>query len=503
MQFFGPVMSHPIIIQGGMGVGVSDWRLARAVSQLGQLGVVSGALLAVVFARRLQAGDPSGTMRHALEHFPVPGVAARVLDEYFVAGGKAFRAPFHLSALPTLRPPPALVELMVAANFAEIFLAKEGQPGPVGLNLLEKVQLATLPSLFGAMLADVDYVLMGAGIPRAIPGVLDRFAAGAPAELRIDVEEAVAGEEFVATFDPAAFCRGRLPDLKRPQFLAIVASATLATTLARKSSGRVDGFVIEGELAGGHNSPPRGSPQLSAAGEPVYGPRDVPDLGKFRALGLPFWLAGSYAQPHKLAEALRLGAAGIQVGTAFAFCEESGIAPELKRQTCRLSRAAGARVFTDPLASPTGFPFKVLQLDGTLSEADCYSARERRCDLGYLRQAYRKADGSVGYRCAAEPPDDFVRKGGLLAATAGRKCLCNGLLTTAGHGQVRAPGADELPLLTAGNDVAQLARFLRPGAETYSAADVVRFLLGEPAVAGADPAWSAEDGSRALTGAFI
>jgi nitronate monooxygenase len=31
----------PIIIQGGMGAGVSDWRLARAVSITGQLGVVT------------------------------------------------------------------------------------------------------------------------------------------------------------------------------------------------------------------------------------------------------------------------------------------------------------------------------------------------------------------------------------------------------------------------------------------------------------------------------
>ena len=44
----------PKIIQGGMGVGVSSWRLARAVSALGQLGVVSGTALDQVLARRLQ-----------------------------------------------------------------------------------------------------------------------------------------------------------------------------------------------------------------------------------------------------------------------------------------------------------------------------------------------------------------------------------------------------------------------------------------------------------------
>ncbi|MDG4862734.1 hypothetical protein P8605_31820, partial [Streptomyces sp. T-3] len=50
----------PQVIQGGMGVGVSGWQLARAVSRTGQLGVVSGTALDAVLARRLQLGDPGG-----------------------------------------------------------------------------------------------------------------------------------------------------------------------------------------------------------------------------------------------------------------------------------------------------------------------------------------------------------------------------------------------------------------------------------------------------------
>ena len=34
-----------------------------------------------------------------------------------------------------------------------------------------------------------------------------------------------------------------------------------------------------------------------------------------------------------------------------------------------------------------------------------------------------------------------------------------------------------MPLLTAGNDVADLARFLKPGTDSYTAADVVAYLL--------------------------
>ena len=463
-----------------MGVAVSNWRLASAVAQTGGLGVVSGTLLAVVLARRLADGDAAGDMRRALDAFPVPGVAKRILDAYFIEGGRAPSKPYRGVPMPSLEPSPSLVELTVAANFVEVHLAKEGHGGMVGINLLEKIQVATLASLYGAMLADVDYVLVGAGIPRAIPGVLDLFASGQAAMLKLDVDGSLPGEEFLSRFDPAVFFGGVAPKLRRPHFLAIVYSATLAITLAKKSNGRVDGFVVEGDTAGGHNAPPRGPMQLDGGGEPVYGPRDLPDLGKIRDLGLPFWLAGGKARPEMLADALSLGAHGIQVGTAFAFCEESGIERSIKAETLRASRAGLARVFTDPAASPTGFPFKVVQLEGTLSEAGCYAARERACDLGYLRQAYRKADGEIGYRCAGEPVDDFLEKGGSAEDTVGRKCLCNGLAATVGLGQVRH-GVLEPSLVTAGNEVADLARLAPAGAEGYAAEDVVRYLLGDPA----------------------
>jgi nitronate monooxygenase len=473
-------MLHPLIIQGGMGVAVSGWPLARAVSRLGQLGVVSGTALAVVLARRLQLGDPGGELRHALSHFPFPAIAARVLSDYFIPGGKTPCAPFKLTPMPSLRPRRSLVELTVVANFVEVFLAKGGHQNPAGVNYLEKIQLPTLPSLYGAMLAGVDYILMGAGIPRCVPGALDLLAQGQAASLPVEVEGALAGEKHATAFDPQDFCAGSAPQLKRPFFLGIIASATLALTLARKASGRVDGFIVEGPTAGGHNAPPRGPLQLTTAGEPLYGPRDVPELDKIRALGLPFWLAGGYGRPGKLAEALSLGATGIQVGTPFAFCDESGIQPELKRQAIALSRLGQARVFTDPVASPTGFPFKVAQLQDTLSTAANYVARPRICDLGYLRHLYRRADGTIGYRCPAEPLEHYRRKGGADQETLGRKCICNALPATAGLPQVRTASLDELPLVTAGDDLAHLAQFLPPGHDSYSAADVLRALLPAP-----------------------
>ncbi len=468
------LMAQPKIIQGGMGVAVSNWTLARTVSQMGHLGVVSGTALAAVVARRLQQGDVGGHIRRALDHFPFREMAKRVCDQYFIEGGKQPGQPFKHVPFYVQKSPQPLIELTVIGNFVEVFLAKEGHDGLVGINFLEKIQLPTVPSIYGALLAGVDYVIVGAGIPRAIPGILDQLSAGKPAQLRLDVEGALPGEEYFATFDPSEFIGGAAPSLRRPQFLAIVSSATLAMTLAKKASGRVDGFIVEGSIAGGHNAPPRGPLQLSEAGEPVYGPRDPADLGKIKELGLPFWLAGGYGRPNRLAEALALGAAGIQIGTAFAFCEESGIDPVLKQYVIDECLAGHIGVFTDPLASPTGFPFKVVKLDGTLYEDRVYAARNRICDLGYLRSPYRKTDGTLGYRCASEVLEHFVAKGGDSSATVGRKCLCNGLLATVSIGQLCADGSIEKPILTAGDDITTLAGFIKEGAKSYTAADVVR-----------------------------
>lgn len=417
-------------------------------------------------------------MAEAAARFPFPAIVERVWKRYFVAGGKAVTKRFLGAPMHSLKPSQDLVDLTVLANFVEVTLAKFGHNGVVGINLLEKIQLPTVPSLCGAMLAGVDYVLMGAGIPRAIPGILDQLAEGQPAKLKIDVHGATGDEEYFAEFDPKPYLHPG-QQLPRPKFLAIVSSATLAIALARKSSGRVDGFIVEGATAGGHNAPPRGAMTLDAAGEPIYGERDLPDLEKIASLGLPYWMAGSFGDKGKLAAAQALGAVGIQVGTAFAFCEESGIDSELKRKVLEGSRKGLLRVFTDPVASPTGFPFKVIQGGPATGIPICGEGRTRVCDLGYLRHLYKKPDGAVGYRCPSEPIDDFLRKNGAIEETVGRQCVCNGLISTLALGQVLADGTTERPLLTGGDDAVAVARFLAPGQDSYCAQDVIDCLLAE------------------------
>ena len=471
----------PVIIQGGMGAGVSNWRLARAVSWLGQLGVVAGTALDQILSRRLQDGDQEGHIRRALASFPFPKIAQKIIDAYFIPGGRDPSQPYKPVRMHTIESSVPAQELCIAANFVEVFLAREGHDHPVGINFLEKIQMPHLPSLYGAMLAGVAVVIVGAGIPMEFPAAIAALAEHQPASYSLFVAGNQAGEPVRMTLDPAAFREPSqsLPPLARPSFLPIVSSGTLATMLVRRIKGDMAGFVIEGPLAGGHNAPPRGQMQLTADGQPVYGPRDAIDLDVFRQLGLPFWLAGAYGSADRVKEALALGASGVQVGTPFALCQESGLRPDLRRSLVAMALAGKAKVFTDPKASPTGFPFKVAELAGTLSDAKIYAQRRRICDLGFLREVYRKPDGSLGYRCAAEPEKAFLAKGGRPEELAGRKCLCNALVANIGMPQPppRAEDSPELPLVTLGDDFENVGRFCSGGNPDYSAADVIRTLL--------------------------
>jgi nitronate monooxygenase len=470
-------ISLPPIIQGGMGAGISWWHLARTVAKLGQVGVVSGTALDLILARRLQDGDPTGDHRRAIAAFPFPEMAQRVLDRWYLPGGRPPGQPYKNISMHSLKTPRAAVELTIVANFVEVFLAKEGHDGVIGINYLEKIQTPHLPSIYGAMLAGVTVILMGAGIPKDIPGVIDAFVHHQPTEYPLKVTGAVTGDEFKLRFDPREYMESDLPPLHRPYFLPIIASNTLAVSLMKKSNGRIHGFIIEGPTAGGHNAPPRGALKLAEDGQPLYGERDIVDLEAIKELGLPFWIAGSAARPEKLREVLALGGAGIQVGTAFAFCEESGLLASYRDALIKQALEGKARVYTDAVASPTGFPFKVALLEKTMSEPDVYQSRQRICDLGFLRESYRTSDGDTGYRCASEPIEDYVKKGGTAEGTAGKKCLCNSLMANIGMPQIKKNGTLELPLITCGDDLVEIGRFLAPGAASYTAADVIRILL--------------------------
>jgi len=472
-------ISVPKIIQGGMGIGVSNWRLARAVSKLGALGVVSGTALDQVLARRLQDGDLDGAMRHALASFPFPQMAQRVIDAFFIEGGKKENVPYKISGVASVKNSRWFDELCIVGNYVEVFLAREGHTNPVGINYLEKIQLPHLPSLYGALLGGVGVVIVGAGIPLEFSKVISRMVQHEPSEYSLHVQGALPGKDFKKYFDPADFVEEgvSIAKLNKPKFLPIISSDSLATMLLRKSEGTVDGFVVETAVAGGHNAPPRGRMTLSEIGEPIYGPRDICKLEKLRSIGLPFWLAGGYGSPEGLKMALQEGAAGIQVGTDFALCVESGITTDLRHKLIKLARDGSANVFTDPKISVAGFPFKVAQIEGSVSDKVLDSSRFKICDLGYLREAYQRADGEIGFRCPAEPDAAFIAKGGHPEGIAGRTCICNSLFATIGLGQTFPDGSKAAPVVTLGDDFDKVHHMIRKfGKQDYTAEDVVNYL---------------------------
>src|SRR4051794_13153944 len=117
--------------------------------------------LDIVLARRLQDGDPGGHARRALAAFPRRDIADSVLARYFLPEGRPAGAGYAPVPKLSLTGGHRARELNVVGNFVEVFLAKEGHNGSVGVNYLEKVQLATPFAVLGAMLAGVDHVLIG------------------------------------------------------------------------------------------------------------------------------------------------------------------------------------------------------------------------------------------------------------------------------------------------------------------------------------------------------
>ncbi len=463
----------PVIIQGGMGVNISSPELAKTVSKLGHLGTVSGTALEWLMVRRLQMGDPGEHFRRALAGFPFQDMVKEIMHKFYVKGGIPKDAPFKGIPHIGFNPSNLFIALVICANFAVVRLAKEGHDNPVSINYLEKIALPHVHALFGAIMGGVDVVTMGAGIPLQIPALINDIVEGNVCGYTVPV----AGTEIRSSrisFDPEQFFGEKQKNLTRPKFLPIISSNLLANLFLKKSpEGSVDGFVVEEPTAGGHNAPPRKvDPNAKPGDPPVYGEKDIVDYGEMAKLGIPFWIGGSNASPEKLRYARSVGAAGIQAGSIFALAEESGMEPALRARIRKAAYDNEINIRTDSRISPTGFPFKLAEVDGTIAESTVYEGRVRICNKGLLVTPYEKEGGRIGYRCAAEPEDKFIHKGGNPDEVAGRGCLCNGLLATAGVGDPVEP-----PIITLGDDLSFLRKLMTHNTGSYTAEDAINYLL--------------------------
>lgn len=460
------------IRQGGMGVYIGTPFLAKSVALNGGYGTVSGALADQVLVRALQLGDEGGHFRRALRAFPYQKIAKTILDEYYVPY-ENIRFKTKVAPKMRLSPSEMSIALIVCANFSLVWLAKYGHENPIAINYLEKVQLPLVYAIVGSMLANVDCITMGAGIPRQIPGLLDAIVRG-DNYLHYNVDVIDCEHKTIAQyFDVEKFFGEKLPPLKRPEFIPIVSSHILAEDLLRRSNGAISGFVVETDVAGGHNAPPRGSVKLNNKGEPLYSERDKPNFEAFRSLGVPFWIGGGYGKKEALDEALEAGAAGVQLGSIFALCNESGMRDDVRAQAICQLYYDETEVFTDPKASPTGFPFKVVNVDNTPANLSEIKNRKRFCDLGALVKPCMTKDG-ITYRCSAEPVKSYLAKGGNVNDTSGAICLCNGLLGNSILGLKNEPS-----VVTLGSEsydcVADIVN-RKGGNFSYSVKDVMRHM---------------------------
>jgi NAD(P)H-dependent flavin oxidoreductase YrpB (nitropropane dioxygenase family) len=464
----------PEIIQGGMGVNISSPELAKMVSKHGQQGTVSGTALEWVMVRSLQMGDPGEHFRRVLAEFPFQKMVKEIMHKFYVKGGIPKNTPFKGIPHVGFNPSNLFIALLICANFAIVRLAKEGHDNPISINYLEKIAFPHIHALYGAIMGGVDIVTMGAGIPLQIPPLITDIVEGNDCNYSIPVSGSNIRSRTI-NFSPEQFFGEKLTDLKKPKFLPIISSNLLANLFLKKSPpGSVDGFVVEEPTAGGHNAPPRRiDPSSPPDAPPVYGIKDMIDYDEMTKLEIPFWIGGSHASPEKLRYAKSVGAAGIQAGSIFALAEESGMVPEMRTKIRKLGYDGDVNIRTDSRISPTGFPFKVAEVEGSIADSTIYKERVRVCNKGLLVTAYEKEGGRIGYRCSAEPEDKFTQKGGNPSDLPGRGCLCNGLLATAGVGDSIEP-----PIITLGDDLAFLQKLMKHNEDAYTAEDVIKYLLG-------------------------
>ncbi len=423
------IAGMPRLIQAGMGVQVSCARLANATARLGALGVVSGVGLRHIVVEQVRAGDEIAIS--LAQTFPIKRYVEDLLS--YARGGSRF----HLEPPMDLPDPVrgALARrLSVIGAYVEVLRAKSGHRGRVGVNVMWKCALTVLPTIYGAMLGGVDALLCGAGVPMELPDIVTNLRAGNAVEY-----EALTGTGthvlLEAPGDEGAALLARHP---APHMIPILSNFAFPKRILDIWNRDMEGarpfaFVLENHRAGGHNAPPRN--RVS------FGDPDEIDayFDKVLAMGVPVYVAGALDEGGSRNDYLRWlarGAYGVQIGSRFALCRESGMRDDLKQQVVDRNHTKETTVLTDNVLSPTGYPFKVVPLEGTLADPTVYEARKRICNRAYLVTSTwdTRPDGTrrERYICPAMPEKQYRTLGGDVADLTGRVCLCNALLSTAG-----------------------------------------------------------------------
>jgi NAD(P)H-dependent flavin oxidoreductase YrpB (nitropropane dioxygenase family) len=430
---FGSGLAVPRLIQGGMGVRISSAKLANATSRLGALGVVSSVGLRHIIINEVREGIQETI--DIVRTFPVAKYVEEILE--FAPGGKKNRQPTPLDD-----PNPVKSELpkrlSTICAFVEVSRAKKGHSGVVGINVMWKCALTVLPSIYGAMLAGVDVLLCGAGVPMELPDIVRKVRDNQDLEYK-PLHGTDTHVQLSISEDQTA---GFLQRFHIPHLIPILSNFAFPKRILDIWEREMNGakpfaFVLENHQAGGHNAPPRNKQSFS----------ELDDIDtyfeKVRALGTPCYVAGAGSSREDFLKWLDRGAYGLQIGSRFALCSDSGMRDDLRQEVISRNVRLNGDVITSARFSSTGYPFKYVPIAGTLSEEDVYNSRKRICNKGYLLKSHFETldDGSVKetYVCPGMPEKQYVKLGGDVEDTVGRGCLCNALFSTAGLGELNEP----------------------------------------------------------------
>lgn len=425
-----------------MGAHISCARLANATSRLGALGVVSGVGLRHIVAEQVRAGDAVAI--ELAKTFPIASYVEDLLS--FAKGGSRHTKPVPMD-VPDRAKNVVSHRLAVIGAYVEVMRAKSGHKGKVGINVMWKCALTVLPTIYGAMLGGVDALLCGAGVPMELNEIVTTLREGGNLEFsplfgtgtRVYLD--VSG-------DPAADLLARFEEPKVLPILSNYAFPKRMMDIWERTRGGAKpfAFVLEHYAAGGHNAPPRNKVAFGEADD-INGYFD-----KVLGMGVPVYVAGAFEHGGTRKDFeywTGRGAYGIQVGSRFALSHESGLRPDLKEQVVAANAEGSSEVETDLVLSPTGYPFKVVKLPGTLSDTEVYHSRTRICNRGYLLtgKIETRDDGTEEevYLCPSMPERQYAHLGGHAEDLDGRICLCNALLSTAGFYTDK-----EKPLVTLG-----------------------------------------------------
>lgn len=201
---------------------------------------------------------------------------------------------------------------------------------PFGINLFAPAAQPVPPNDMRAAVARINpyHAELGLPPPSAPTATTNSFA-----------------EMFAAALESGArvfsFTSGLLPDdavaAVKARGLFLIGTATTPEEAKTLERGGVDAIVTQGAEAGGHRATFSGPPETGLIGTMTLVPQVVD------AVRVPVIASGGIMDGRGLAAALALGASGVQMGTAFLACAESG-APAAYKQAIYNARAGDIRL---------------------------------------------------------------------------------------------------------------------------------------------------------------